>query len=89
MEDKPAANATYTSEVFDAQGFSQWGRVELLPEGASGFDLFVRSGNVESPLMGWSDWVPVSKCGRGDGAGRAVCAVEGGAARLERWSRWG
>jgi len=63
LEDKPAANATYTSEVFDAQAFSQWGRVELLPQAASGFDLFVRSGNVESPLMGWSDWAPVAATG--------------------------
>jgi hypothetical protein len=63
LEDKPAANATYTSEVFDAQGYSQWGRVELLPEAASGFDLFVRSGNVESPLMGWSEWAPVAATG--------------------------
>jgi len=67
LEDKPAANATYTSEVFDAEAFSQWGRVELMPEGAagpaSGFDLFVRSGNVESPLMGWSEWSPVSRGG--------------------------
>jgi hypothetical protein len=60
LDDKPAANATYTSEVFDAQAFAQWGRVELLPEAASGFDLFVHSGNVESPLMGWSDWAPAT-----------------------------
>jgi len=63
MDDKPAANATYTSEVFDAHIFSQWGRVEVLPETGGGFDLFVRSGNVESPLMGWSDWAPVGKAG--------------------------
>jgi hypothetical protein len=60
MDTKPATDATYTSEVFDAQGFSQWGRVELLPESANGLELFVRSGNVASPLMGWSEWVPVS-----------------------------
>jgi hypothetical protein len=75
MEKKPAANATYTSEVFDAQGFSQWGRAEVLPEGANGFDLFVRSGNVESPLMGWSDWAPVSTSG--------VVTVPGG--RFAQW----
>jgi hypothetical protein len=63
LEDKAGANATYTSEVFDAGAFSQWGRVELLPEVASGFDLFVRSGNVESPLMGWSEWAPVASGG--------------------------
>jgi hypothetical protein len=75
LEDKPAANATYTSEVFDAGAYSQWGRVELLPEAASGFELFVRSGNVESPLMGWSDWAPVA-------AGGAV-TVTGG--RFAQW----
>jgi len=67
LENKPAAIATYTSEVFDAQGFSQWGRVEARPEPAggtgAGFDLYVRSGNVESPLLGWSEWAPVSKQG--------------------------
>jgi hypothetical protein len=62
LADKVAANATYTSEVYDAQAFSQWGRVELNP-GATGFDLFVRSGNVESPLMGWSEWSPVAASG--------------------------
>jgi hypothetical protein len=63
MEDKPAANATYISDVFDAGGFAQWGRVEAMPEAVGGFDLFERSGNVESPLMGWSEWAPVSKAG--------------------------
>ena len=29
LEDAVATNATYTSEVFDAQGFSQWGRAEV------------------------------------------------------------
>jgi hypothetical protein len=67
VEDKTAANATYTSEVFDADAFSKWGRVEVRPEGAAGagegFDLFVRSGNVQSPLMGWSEWAAVSQQG--------------------------
>jgi hypothetical protein len=63
MEEKTAADATYTSEVFDAQGFSQWGRVELEPEDRAGFDVFVRTGNVESPLMGWSEWERVSGTG--------------------------
>ena len=63
LGDAVAANATYTSEVFDAQGFSQWGRAEVRAGAAAGFDLFVRSGNVESPLMGWSDWVEVGADG--------------------------
>ncbi len=72
LDDKPAANATYTSEVYDADVFSKWGHAEVLPEpggAASGapvsanFDLFVRTGNVENPLGGWSDWAPVAHDG--------------------------
>jgi len=63
LDDKPAADATYTSEVFDAHVFSKWGRVEVLPENASATELYLRTGNVENPLMGWSDWVPVRSGG--------------------------
>ena len=34
LGDAVATDATYTSEVFDAQGFSQWGRAEV--QGGSG-----------------------------------------------------
>jgi hypothetical protein len=64
LGDAASPNATYTSEVFDAQGFSQWGRAEVRAGATAGFDLFVRSGNVESPLMGWSEWAKVG----GDGS---------------------
>jgi len=60
LEDTGSTNAAYTSVVFDAGAFSQWGRAEVLPRNVasgSGIDLYVRSGNVESPLMGWSEWV--------------------------------
>ena len=60
LSDAGAANAAYTSAVFDAQIFSQWGRAEVLPASLPAghdFDLYVRSGNVENPAMGWSDWV--------------------------------
>jgi len=63
LGDAVAANATYTSDVFDAQSFSQWGRAEVRAGVAQGFDLFVRSGNVESPLMGWSEWIKVGSDG--------------------------
>src|SRR5580704_4636488 len=63
LGDAVASMATYTSEVFDAQGFAQWGRAEIRAGAAAGFDLFVRSGNVESPLMGWSEWVKVGADG--------------------------
>jgi sugar lactone lactonase YvrE len=63
LGDTVATTAIYTSDVFDAQSFSQWGRAEVRAGAAAGFDLFVRSGNVESPLMGWSEWSRVSSDG--------------------------
>jgi hypothetical protein len=63
LGDAVAPTATYTSDVFDAQGFAQWGRAEVRASAPAGFDLFVRSGNVESPLMGWSDWARVGPDG--------------------------
>jgi sugar lactone lactonase YvrE len=63
LGDGVATTATYTSDVFDAQGFSQWGRAEVRGSSGAGFDLFVRSGNVESPVMGWSDWARVGADG--------------------------
>jgi hypothetical protein len=63
LGDAVATAATYTSDVFDAQSFSQWGRAEVRAGAAAGFDLFVRSGNVESPMMGWSEWARVSADG--------------------------
>ena len=63
LGDSVAPAATYTSEVFDAQSFAQWGRVEVRAGAGAGFDLFVRSGNVESPLMGWSEWTRVGADG--------------------------
>ena len=55
LSSAPDANATYSSDVFDAAVFSQWGRVEANP--ASGpYDLFARAGNLENPERNWSDW---------------------------------
>ncbi len=58
MADEPATKASYTSEVFDAGGFSRWGRLEA-QYAQPGFDLFVRTGNVPNPLGGWSEWTKV------------------------------
>jgi hypothetical protein len=63
LGDAVASGATYTSDVFDAQSFSQWGRAEVRAGAPAGFDLFVRSGNVESPVMGWSEWVRIGTSG--------------------------
>lgn len=58
LSDAGTTDATFTSAVFDAQIFAQWGRAELLPTVAeSGIDLYVRTGNVENPVLGWSDWI--------------------------------
>lgn len=54
-----ASEGTYTSEVFDAGVFAQWGRaeVELGPETqASAVQLFARAGNIENPERAWGDW---------------------------------
>ncbi|MBS1799027.1 MAG: hypothetical protein JSS95_04295 [Acidobacteria bacterium] len=64
LNDAPAKEPSYTSEVFDAQGFAQWGRMEMRATGGpQSYELWLRSGNVESPLMGWSEWSRVGTDG--------------------------
>ncbi len=48
---------SYESDVFDARGFSQWGRIRLRGEGH--VELSARSGNVDNPDRNWSAWAPV------------------------------
>ncbi len=54
----PQEKHEYASDVLDAGAFARFGRIEVQP-GSSGFDLLTRSGNVEQPVRGWSDWEPV------------------------------
>lgn len=63
LSDTTAKSGVYTSEVFDAQVFSKWGRAEVRPGFNPAWDLYVRTGNVESPLMGWSEWARVGTDG--------------------------
>ncbi len=49
-------DASYESDVFDAGVFSKWGRPEASAS-SEAFDLFARSGNLESPERNWSEWV--------------------------------
>jgi hypothetical protein len=49
----------YASDVLDAGAFARFGRVEIEP-GSTGFDILTRSGNVEQPVRGWSDWQPLA-----------------------------
>jgi hypothetical protein len=48
----------YASDVLDAGAFARFGRVEVEPSSA-GYEIFTRSGNVEQPVRGWSDWQPL------------------------------
>jgi outer membrane protein assembly factor BamB len=48
----------YASDVLDAGALARFGRIEVEP-GSSGYELLTRSGNVEQPVRGWSDWQPL------------------------------
>jgi hypothetical protein len=63
MSHEVAASGTYTSDVFDAGVFSQWGRTEVdtgAGSNAKNFDFFARAGNVDNPQRAWSEWKKVS-----------------------------
>ncbi|HKV63715.1 MAG TPA: hypothetical protein VJO16_17540 [Candidatus Acidoferrum sp.] len=80
---------TFESRSFDAQLFSQWGRIEWWsPPAAEGakasahsneprLEFFVRSGNTEDPGREWSRWYgPYTKSGS---------AMEAPSARFAQW----
>jgi sugar lactone lactonase YvrE len=48
----------YASDVLDAGALARFGRVEVEP-GSTGYELWTRSGNVEQPIRGWSEWEPL------------------------------
>ncbi len=81
------AEGTFESRSFDAQLFSQWGRIEWWspPAGAKAsahsneprLEFFVRSGNTEDPGREWSRWYgPYAKSGS---------AMEAPSARFAQW----
>jgi len=45
----------YASDVLDAGAIARFGRIEIEP-GSNSFELWTRSGNVEQPVRGWSEW---------------------------------
>ena len=45
----------YQSDVLDAGALARFGRVEIEP-GSNGYTIWTRSGNVEQPVRGWSEW---------------------------------
>jgi hypothetical protein len=55
-----SSRGEYTSEVFDAQQLSSWGRIEwdaLLPKGTT-LQVQTRSGNSDETNQTWSNWSP-------------------------------
>ena len=83
------AEGTFESRSFDAQLFSQWGRLEwwsappaaaVKPSANSNeprLEFFVRSGNTEDPGREWSRWYgPYTKSGS---------AMEAPSARFAQW----
>ena len=59
----------YASDVLDAGALARFGRVEVEP-GSAGYELLTRSGNVEQPVRGWSDWEPLKDGSVASPAGR-------------------
>ena len=53
-----AARHEYASDVLDAGAFARFGRVEIDP-GSANYKILTRSGNVEQPVRGWTDWQPL------------------------------
>jgi len=82
------AEGTYESRSFDAQLFSQWGRIEWWSPPIAGnarttssdqprLEFYVRTGNTEDPGKEWSKWFgPYSKSGT---------SLEAPAARFVQW----
>lgn len=75
LSEAPDAEGSYESDVFDAHGFSKWGRVEF--RGRGNVELFARSGNVDNPDRNWSVWKKV------DLAKDSTLAIP--AARFAQW----
>lgn len=53
-----ATTHEYASDVLDAGTFARFGRIEIEP-GSSGYEIFTRTGNIEQPVRGWTDWLPL------------------------------
>jgi hypothetical protein len=64
----------YASDVLDAGALARFGRVEV-QSGSTGYELWTRTGNVEQPARGhsdwgWSDWQPLKNGAVASPAGR-------------------
>ena len=64
-----AGTHAYSSDLLDAGVMARFGRVEVAP-GSTGYQLFTRTGNIEQPVRGWSDWQPLHDGAVASPAGR-------------------
>ncbi|HVU47147.1 MAG TPA: hypothetical protein VHD85_13535 [Terracidiphilus sp.] len=48
----------YASDVLDAGALAKFGRIEVEP-GSQSYEILTRTGNVEQPVRGWSEWEPL------------------------------
>lgn len=53
-----ATKHEYSSDVLDAGAMARYGRVEIEP-GSADYEILTRSGNIEQPVRGWTDWEPL------------------------------
>ncbi len=63
------ASHEYASDVLDAGALSRFGLVEIEP-GSAAYELFTRTGNIEQPVRGWTDWQPLTDGSVASPAGR-------------------
>ena len=49
----------YASDVLDAGALARFGRVEIEP-GSAAIEILTRTGNIEQPVRGWTDWQPLN-----------------------------
>ncbi len=54
------ASGTFESDVFDAGGFSDWGRLTALTQGRGAVTFETRSGNVSRAQKDWSPWASLN-----------------------------
>ncbi len=59
----------YASDVLDAGAMAKFGRIEVEP-GSQSYELLTRTGNVEQPVRGWSEWQPLKDGAVASPAGR-------------------
>jgi hypothetical protein len=54
------SSGTLESDVFDAGGFSDWGRLTWMTQGQGGVTFETRSGNVSRAQKDWSPWAKLA-----------------------------